>query len=787
MDARFLRFYDFLFVGLSLVESKLFMIFGLVAAAVVVVVVILGIRRLIGVRLPAAIPRRSDATPLSGPERARVKKLIAAGRFTEAAGHFFQHRRDGEAVKVLIRGKRWRDAADVYRKMRLYAAALTLYLRAGPGSEEAAAVCAEELGKKRQAVELYRQAGERGRGARHWADAARCFQKADAPAAAAEMLDRVLAEIPPEDAKKSREIAGRAGALHLRAGNALAAAAAYRRGGFHRKAGDLYTENGHPAEAGEAFFEGGYRQDAIAAFERAGKTQEASAVRARIAFENGEERVAAEAFEAAGELDRAAELRAALGEHAASGDLWERAERFGPAAEQAALAGDLVRAAGFYEKAGQSRDAGHCYLQSKRYPDAARVFRRIGDHLLAGTALLDAGEAEAALVELAKLSSESPDHAHSLVLSARAHRRAGRLDQAVAFYQKLLGDASVDSENVESFYQLFLLLEELEEHSLAVQYGEQIQRHAYNYRDLPTRMDSIRKRLSASVGVASRGAPVPAGSGTADPSIAPERYRLIKELGRGAMGIVHLARDTTLDREVAFKVLPGGGAEYAQALRDFEREARLAAGLNHPNIVAIYDFGDSGGRPFLVMEKVEGRALDQILAEQPQYCVQHLRGLFHQIGLGLEHAHQAGLVHRDIKPQNIMLRHDGVVKLMDFGLAKLRSSATQSQLIKGTPLYMAPEQILAEEVDARTDIYSLGVMLYRICAGRLPFEEGNMNSIMYQHLHAAPSSPRQFQPTITPPLEKLILGCLAKQREQRPASVKQMIADLLAIDPLFQR
>lgn len=247
------------------------------------------------------------------------------------------------------------------------------------------------------------------------------------------------------------------------------------------------------------------------------------------------------------------------------------------------------------------------------------------------------------------------------------------------------------------------------------------------------------------------------------------RYQLIEEIGRGGMGVVYRARDLHLERDVALKLLDRStlGTEGQARLL---REARAVAKLNHPNIVTVYDASELDGAPFLAMELVVGEMLrerlDAPLAEKLGWMV--------QVCQALEHAHAQGVLHRDLKPENLFIGTDGRVRLADFGLARYMNTRqlTQTGSLVGTPAYAAPEQLRGEPLDARADLYALGVMLYELCAGRLPFEGETLAAVITKHLHAQPASPRGVNPEISPELEALILALLAKQPGERPESAK---------------
>jgi tetratricopeptide (TPR) repeat protein/tRNA A-37 threonylcarbamoyl transferase component Bud32 len=261
-----------------------------------------------------------------------------------------------------------------------------------------------------------------------------------------------------------------------------------------------------------------------------------------------------------------------------------------------------------------------------------------------------------------------------------------------------------------------------------------------------------------------------------------KRYRLESELGRGASGTVYRAHDTVLDRAVAVKMLDGGLDEHAR--ERLGREARAAAALNHPNIVAMYDSGEDNGRAFLVMELVEGAnlrdagALDlaQVVAVARQLCA------------ALGHAHTHGIVHRDLKPANVLVireRTGLTAKLADLGIALSRRATriTSEGTLLGTALYLAPEQALGPEVDGRADLYALGAVMYEQLAGRPPFTGDDPLAVISQHLHAPVVPPRTFRPDLPPGLESVIVRLLAKAPSDRFASAKE-VDEALASAPL---
>jgi serine/threonine protein kinase len=243
------------------------------------------------------------------------------------------------------------------------------------------------------------------------------------------------------------------------------------------------------------------------------------------------------------------------------------------------------------------------------------------------------------------------------------------------------------------------------------------------------------------------------------------RYHLEAQLGKGGMGVVYRAYDTLLERTVAVKILgtEGLGTEGRARLL---REARAAAQLNHPNIVGIYDAGEAAGKSFIVMELVEGASLHD---SRPETLGEILR-IAGQVCAALEHAHANGIIHRDLKPENILIATNGTAKLSDFGLARsLASRLTSEGSIVGTVFYLAPELAMGEPADGRADLYALGVMLYELCTGQLPFAADDPLAVISQHLYAPVVPPRAIQPNLPAALDALIMRLLAKRAGARRA------------------
>ena len=263
-------------------------------------------------------------------------------------------------------------------------------------------------------------------------------------------------------------------------------------------------------------------------------------------------------------------------------------------------------------------------------------------------------------------------------------------------------------------------------------------------------------------------------------------YQVQGKLGAGAMAIVYKAKQISLDRTVAIKVLPKRFTENPDYVERFYKEGRAAAKLNHNNIVQAFDVGEAGGYHYFVMEYVEGKTLYDDLAVGKVFKETEALDIIIQVANALAHAHARNLIHRDVKPKNIMMNSSGIVKLADMGLARettdIRAAQTEAGRAYGTPYYIAPEQIRGEvDIDGRADIYALGVTLYHMVTGRVPFEAPNPSDVMRKHLKEALIPPDHINTSLSAGISEVIEVMMAKNRDDRYANVQELLIDLNAV------
>jgi serine/threonine protein kinase len=260
------------------------------------------------------------------------------------------------------------------------------------------------------------------------------------------------------------------------------------------------------------------------------------------------------------------------------------------------------------------------------------------------------------------------------------------------------------------------------------------------------------------------------------------RYDIVSVLGTGGMGVVYRARDRELNEDVAIKTIRRELISSDAVLAErFKSEIRLARRISHRNVVRTHDLGDADGHLFVTMELVQGITVRELLATRGKLGVASTLALARQFADALAVAHAAGVIHRDVKPENALIDAEGVLKVMDFGIARLAeasSNRTQAGMVVGTPAYMAPEQLVGEEIDSRADLYSLGVVIYECLTGRAPFQAPSAVALIARVLTTEPEPPARGNADVPPALSALVMRLLAKVPDERPASATILLEQL---------
>jgi tetratricopeptide (TPR) repeat protein len=705
-----------------------------------------------------------------------VEFFIEAGEFVRAAEIRHDQNLFVESADLHFQGENYEAAGSIYGQQEQWSKSADCYLKADLKS-----VAAEMFEK----AELFRQAADCYRETDFMRHAAAMFVKCKNWRAAAECLETVFADeggkatLDPKKAAEISKLVRQAGKLFLKAEDAEKAFELFERGGCSREAAEVAARLGNHEAAAQHFRSAGDIERAAESLREAGSAADAARLLGQHLRDSGESEPAAVLLEEAGDYLEAGDLYRNLEQFAKAAECYQLQHGFMQAAEMYQLAGDREKAGGAFEKAGRFTEAAECFALVGDPTREAELLEKAGDLLRAGKINHENALDEEAISVLQKIAQEDEDFARAAAILGDIFAARGQLSLAVTKLQQAIGDTELTRGSVDGYYRLATIYQEDQKHREAVEIFEKVMAFDYHYRDVEVRLAETRLLLSEEepLGATNQGRADGTATGTrSGGSTNEDRYQIVGELGRGGMGIVYKVKDTVLDRLVAFKVLPQALTENPQAIANFMREAQAAAKLNHPNIVTVYDTGEQQGRYYIAMEYVEGTTVKEILRRRGAISPS---GIFHvlvQICEALSYAHEKKVVHRDIKPANTMWTRDKKAKLMDFGLARVIEEArNHTTVVAGTPYYMSPEQTLGKNVDHRTDIYSLGVSIFEMATGTVPFKEGN---IPYHHLHTAPPTICKIRPDLPEALSAIVARCLEKDPANRFQSAGEILTEV---------
>jgi tetratricopeptide (TPR) repeat protein len=722
-------------------------------------------------------------SPRSGSPAELALRAASRGDYRAAGEYWLEAGRPRRALRNFVRAHDWARAADVARSRGRLARAAEFMERQGGEVLGGAAQLYSRLGQDARAQETWLRYGQ------FLVENKRSEQAID-PFLRAGDLRRAAHSV--ELALDTRRLTASNADVAMRAAReskrpALAAAVAVACG-RHREAGDLFLAAGQPLDAARAFEQAGETMRAAEALRLAGQVEEAARIRGQRLFIDGKLEQALQEYETAGMSTEAAAALEKLGRHQEAFDRYRHAGLLREAADVARHHLDPKEAARLYAEVGDWQEAGLVWESVGEHLEAARCFERGGDVIRADEVLARAGlvseraqllgrigqvedgfnilfehgDLREAWEFLSSYGGTFPNLVEPLVKIGSWLQNEGDVTTAISVVQRAIAGLPVRRELLPAFYSLAELLEEHGDMRAAEAAWQRVVEFEYGYRDAIQRLHIVAAQRAADEGPASSGSGItpPPDSRTGAITDAATRYVLEQELGRGGMGVVYRARDTRQGRP--------------------EREARAAAALSHPGIVHIYDFDRGFSSFYISMEFVSGPTLLQLIREETSFVRLNLLNLLRQIVDAVGYAHTHHVVHRDLKPANMILADRRQVKILDFGIARrLDELDLSASGATGTPYYMAPEQILGEDPDESTDIYALGVTLFQMATGTLPFATGN---ILRAHLEQPPPDPQALAPDLEPALSHLIMRCLAKDRDHRPRDGAALLAALSSLE-----
>ncbi len=741
-------------------------------------------------------------SPRSGSPADLALRAANRGDHRAAGEYWLEAGRPKRALHSFLRARDWVRAAEVARNQGRLARAAELLQHEGGDSLAAAAQLFSRLGKSGAAQQLWVRYGQHLVETRRAEQAIDPFLRAGDARRAVHAVELALEahRLAPTNADAAMRAARDAKKPALAASVALAC-------GRLREAGDLFLAAGQPLDAARAYERAGETMRAADALRQAGQVNEAAKLRGQRLFSEGKLEQALHEYDTAGMAPEAAAALEGLGRYPEAFERYRSAGMLREAADLARKHLPPAEGAKLFMELGEWLEAGLLWVKAGEDVEGARCFERGGDVIRAEEAyaraglvkeqaqllgrlgrvedgfgvLYKKGDLRGASEFLASYGGTFPHLVEPLVKLGEYLKGEGDVTLAISAVQRAIAGLPVQRELLPAFYTLADLLEEHGDLRASEATWQKIVDFDYGYRDATQRLHIVSAQRAADEQAHTSGAGLTPPPGTKAPSTtdAASRYVLEEELGRGGMGVVYRARDTRLGRIVAIKIL-NPRQHTPDAIRRFEREARSAAALSHPGIVHIYDFDRGFSSFYISMEFVSGPTLLQLIRDEAGFVRHNLLNLLRQIVDAVSYAHARHVVHRDLKPANMLLAERRQVKILDFGIARRLDELDLSQSgATGTPYYMAPEQILGEDPDERTDIYALGVTLFQMATGSLPFATGN---ILRAHLEQPAPDPQALAPELEPALSHLILRCLAKDRDQRPRDGPALLAALSALD-----
>jgi tetratricopeptide (TPR) repeat protein len=711
--------------------------------------------------------------------------LLGQGLKEEAFDLFVRAGLHDRAAEVRFDQNRFEEAAELYRKAGRVEAAAGIYAQIERYEE--AAECYIAADKHSLAAEMYERAGNFAEAGRCYREigfqrhAAQAFLKGGREADAADALCAAFIEegggsqkLNDQKTRELRGIATKAAELLAKLERFDEAENILVRAGAYGRAAKIAYQTGAYDRAAQLFLRIGRGDLAAKALARGGDEVAAARHMGEYLREKGDDAAAIGHLVKAGDHVGAAELCRKLGRFADAADNYLKADEPAAAAEMFRAAEQFERAADAYERAGRFAEAADCLASSSDVARRAQLFEKADRPFEAGQLWARCNRPDDAIRVLQQIEPQHARFPEACALLGQLFRDKGMHSLSLKKLEEAAGSDPVRKDNAQIFYELAVGLEDRGSFARCAEILERILSYDYHYRDAAERLE----RVKASA--ARQAAATPAGETAQGTTVVGarslRRYEIVRELGRGGMGVVYLARDSVLEREVAYKVLPEGLRNNPNALKNFLREAKAAAQLNHPSIVTIYDAGESEHGFYLAMELVDGTTLKEILRHRGPVAPGGVIYILRHMAEALAYAHGKKVVHRDIKTANTMWTTDKQVKIMDFGLAKLMEEVRNATtMISGTPFYMSPEQTLGRNVDHRTDIYSLGVTIFELSTGQLPFRKGN---VPYHHVHTPPPDPREFKPDLPAALASLILKCLEKDPAARFQTARALVEEI---------
>ncbi len=502
--------------------------------------------------------------------------------------------------------------------------------------------------------------------------------------------------------------------------------------------------------------------------EKIGQSKIACQLRGEEAFARGATTEAAEWFLKAEDYTRAAELFEWDRQFNQAAHCYFMNQNFLAAADNYLKSGNEEEAAKMFEMGREWRSAAELSFKFQKFQKAGELYEKAQEFYKAGMAFMKVDDDRRALANFQQVEMASPDFATAVTYMASIFLKNRKPQLVIEKVEKLLGSKPIDKANIEWYYVLGQAYENAGSFKKAFEIYQMILTEDYSFKDVHQKIKEVEGLIQKYKEMEL----------ISDDS--SERYKIVEKVGEGGMGVVFKAEDTVLKRIVALKILNKTLIQDRRNLERFFAEARSTASLSHANIVTVYDVGQIKDDYFISMEFIEGENFMNLIRSKKMFSTSQILFIAIKLFKALDYSHRKGIIHRDIKPHNIMITKTKEIKIMDFGLAVILGDQKkgESGVITGTPYYMSPEQIQGIQVDHRTDIYSSGATLFHLITGRVPFKGEN---IFYQHLFEPVPPLKSLRSDIPDKLAAIVEKCLEKKRESRFQSAMEVLNDIKVI------
>ncbi len=534
------------------------------------------------------------------------------------------------------------------------------------------------------------------------------------------------------------------------------------------KAAEICLKMDKKEEAAKLYEKAQQPLKAAEIYEQINQLRIANILRGEEAFARGKTLDAAEWFLKGEDYARAAELFEWEKNFDKAAYCYYMNQNFLAAADNYLKAGNEAEACKMFEMGREWYQAAEINFKLGNNQKAAELYEKAGEHFKAGLAFMKSDDDRRALTNFQQVAQSSPDFNQAVTYMTEIFIKNRKPQLVIEKLENLLGNAQIDKSNIDWFYMLAQAYENSGNFKKAFDLYQMVLTVDYSYKDVHERLQEVENLIQKYKEM------------ELIKEDSTERYKIIEKIGEGGMGVVYKAEDTVLKRIVALKILNKSLVADRRNLERFFSEARSTASLSHTNIVTVYDVGQIKDDYFISMEFIEGENFMNLIRSKKVFTPAQILFIAIKLFRALDYSHRKGIIHRDIKPHNIMITKQKEIKIMDFGLAIILGDQRKGEtgVISGTPYYMSPEQIQGVPVDHRTDIYSSGATLFHLITGHVPFKGEN---IFYQHLFEKVPNIKQFRRDIPDKLIQIIEKCMEKKRENRYQSAQEVLNEIKTI------